>query len=164
MAGILNPVRNRIYEYFLQEAREAASYPELSSVPHETLSAGGRLAFAAEEGARPGDSDLWLRIVLRHLTRTQESLGAPGRRRYRTDAMIISQAFVPLRANLGPVPVADRLADEFKTLWTGRSLYAREAGTRIRIITYASVPRELPPDGPWLPVTVETRFSYDERA
>lgn len=159
-------VRSSVYRHFLAEA---PAQPVLAAVNLAPLAAGGRLSFSAEEAPRPDDSSFWLRVVVRHTSREQESLGAPGNRVFRSEAVVYSQGFVPLQNAGAPVPSADALLDAFKAIWSPGYILIEDAAVTPavsygRISVYATSVREDGPEGPWLPITAETPISYDERA
>lgn len=162
----ISAVRSSIYAHFLSAAPAQAVLATVNLAP---LAAGGRLSFSAEEAPRPDDSSFWLRVVVRHTSREQESLGAPGNRVFRSEAIVYSQAFVPLQSVGGPVPSVDALLDAFKAIWAPGYIDIEDTSVTPtvsygRISVYAASVREDPPEGPWLAATSETPISYDERA
>ena len=47
----------------------------------------------------PPPDEPWVRLAVRHLSRTQESLGKKGNRKFRVEALVMIQVFVPTEKN-----------------------------------------------------------------
>ena len=155
----IDDARDAVYLRFITEAAEHDAFDGIS-LARLSASPPGRLSLGAEEGPSPEDTAIWLRLVLRHTGRVQDTMGPVGGRRFRNDASIFAVCFVPLREPGGPAPRGDQIIEAFKAIFSSRHIMT-PAGERIT--TYASVPLEQAPDGPWLPITVQTPMSYDER-
>lgn len=151
----IGEARNIVYRHFLAEAPNHPVF-DLGANGLDPLATGGRLALAAEEAPEPDDTAMWLRLVIRQTGREQETLGPPGRRRFRNHAFIRLSAFVPIRTPAGPYSVADPAMAAAVAIFSGKRLDG--------VTTYTSAPIEETIDGPWLPVAVETPMSYDELA
>ena len=153
----IGDVRDAVYDHFIRAAKllemDANSvFYDFDTDPPPA----GRLILGGEVAERPDDIEgkLWVRLVMRHTGREALTL---ANTLFRNEATIFATAFIPLKGvEDGPVKTGDRVMEALETIFDS----TRINGT---ITTYASIPRESAPDDPWLPVTVETPMSYDER-
>ena len=51
------------------------------------------------EESNPPRRQPWVRLAVRHLSRSQESLGKKGNRKFRVEALVMIQVFVPTEGN-----------------------------------------------------------------
>ena len=89
----------------LNEAKEAI-YLRFTS--NFTGVAADRIALDNEEFNTPTSGD-WVRLVIRNISRTQNTLGKPGNRRFRSKALVLVQVYTEV--NTG-VKQSDALAKE----------------------------------------------------
>lgn len=130
-----NQARERVYSQFL------AGWGVLSPVTFDNE------AYTPPSGAR------WVRLVMRHTVGLQETLGAPGLRRFERRGNVIVQCFVPLNAG---VAAADELATAARTVFEGKTL-----GTEA-VHFFGVSTREIGNDGAWYQINVEASFLYHE--
>ena len=95
----------------------------------------------------------WVRLSVRHTASTQDTLGAPGNRRFERIGSAFVQIFVP--TDQGTLR-ADELATIAREAFEGKSL----TGTTIRFLDV--IVREAGVDGQFYAVVVEATFEYDE--
>ena len=156
----LNEVRSIVYTHFRDTVATLQSGDDYDGVwvgfNTNLLSLGGQLVQGAEKGPQPNDKP-WVRLVVRHNERIQETLGKPGTRRFRNEATIFCSIFVPLDNDGGPQFPVDKFAEALIDIWDSKRLTGS-------VQTYASFPRDLAPETAYLEIMVETDMSYDERA
>lgn len=112
--------------------------------------AADRIAFDNEDIKSPKDEP-WVRLVVRHLGRDQNTLGRAGNRRFRASALVLIQVYTV--AGTG-TKQSDELAKEAADIFEGVSF----SGLDFRSATA----RETGPDGKWYQQVVEAPFDYDE--
>lgn len=95
--------------------------------------------------------DTWVRVSVRHLTSTQDTLGVPTARRWRRRALAFVQIFTPVNAGAGG---ADDYAETVRSTFEGTSFSGLDCE--------ATLIREGRPDGRWWLTLAETPFSYYE--
>lgn len=137
-SSTLNEVRAAIYQRFLNE------WANLT--PH---------VFDNEQFAGNLDpkGESWVRLSVRNLNSTQETLGKAGGRKYERKAMAFLQIFVPPNTS---TKEADQIMQAGMDLFEGRSI----PGTSINFNDV--VPRELGniEDGRWWGSTITANFAY----
>lgn len=106
-----------------------------------------------ETAFRPPSSGSYVRLATRHYGAHQETLGAPGNRKfYRSGAL-----FVDVFADHGKAPGSGlKLADAIRNIFEGVAI----PGTTVYFKDV--IVRELGPEGRWYRVQVEVRFYYEE--
>lgn len=126
-----------IYEEFL------GSY---TAIPAARITAEG-------EDFDPPSGVAWGRFSVRHRTRSQETLGGIGRRKFSSSGAAFFQIFTPLNSGRAS---ADSLAESARDVLEGISL----SGNDIRF--YGCDVREMPEEDGWYAVIVEASFEYTE--
>ena len=96
----------------------------------------------------------WLRVVMRHQLRRQDSIGS---RRQEVRGNVVGQLFTEISAALS---APAELSDRFARLFTGRRLPLQEVTVNESIIFTTPVIREGGTDGRWLITLVEAPFIY----
>ena len=99
----------------------------------------------------PPSAGAWARLVVRHATRGQESLGGVGFRKFESVGTAIIQCFAPLETG---VDQADTLAQVAMGIFEGKTL------TGVRFT--AAAPIEIGPGKDWYQINVEAFFTYTE--
>lgn len=94
----------------------------------------------------------WVRLTIRHLASTQDSLGPSGARRFARRAQVIAQIFTP--PDIG-IEVPLDLASRARAVFEGASFDG--------VDVYDVNIRELGTDGRWHQVNVEAAFTYHEQ-
>jgi len=115
------------------------------------------IALDNEAFEAPTDGSSWIRLVVRNTASEQETLGAPGQRKFERRAVVFAQIFVPVDVGANnPVAAisADGLAATVRNLFEGVSF----GGCNF----YGSLIREGRADGRWWLVVVEAPFTYYE--
>lgn len=107
------------------------------------------------EAFTPPASGPWVRVSVRALAHSQETLGAEGQRRYRQVASANVEVFVPI--NTGTRQLGE-LCQSARSAFLGRSL-----GDTVKFYDGADV-QERGPDGKWISALVTARFEYEEVA
>lgn len=108
------------------------------------------------ENFRPSAQNVsWARVSVRHRTSRQDSLGAPGGRKFMRFGAVMVQLFVPVDA--GSAPLATLMQTAVSAL-EGVVL----SGVGYRVWLAAALARELGQDGIWNAALVEVPFSYEE--
>lgn len=105
------------------------------------------------EAFQPPTGETWARLVVRHRTRGQETLGPTGTRKFESTGSIFVQCFAPLDKGVSD---ADNLAAAARAVFEGKVLLPEH------IRCYGAVVREIGQDGAWYQVNVEAFFTYDE--
>lgn len=131
----INEARNAAYERFVSNFTGVTS---------------DRITLENEVFEKPTTGS-WLRMVVRELSRLQDTLGKSGNRRFRTTAMTVVQVYT--QPDIG-VQLADVLAKEAADLFEGVSF----SGLDFR----SAVIRETGISGKWNQYIVESEFQYDE--
>lgn len=126
-----------------------------------TTAWGSTSAYAFDSESSPGPtagttSGLFVRLVVRHNSRQQETLGGIGNRLFESGGSVIAQCFAPLDAG---VSAADSLAQAVRAIFEGKTL--QPAGASIRFTS--SVVREIGPTRDSYQINVESLFTYTER-
>lgn len=107
--------------------------------------------FFDNEVATP-DAAGWLRLVVRHRSGEQETLGPIGSRKFERVGSVIVQVFTPLDEGTS---VSDTLVDLVREVFEGKTL----SGIRFAGVTT----REIGPTvDKWYQVNVDAPFNYDE--
>ena len=109
-----------------------------------------RIAFDNAEFDEPADGE-WVRLVVRHHSRLQDTLGRPDNRRFRSSGSVLAQVFTEAGSRMRE---ADRIAKAIEDIFDSASFSGLDF--------QASVSRESGPDGKWNMVIVEIPFEYDE--
>ena len=136
MSTTLTQAREAIYERF------AAAWG--STTP---------IAFDNEAFTPPEDAP-WVRLVVRHTTREQETLGGLGQRNFMSRGQCFVQCFV--QPDQG-TEAADALAQQARTIFEGTSF-----ATDVRFTSVAVTEIGPDPQG-WFQVNAVGVFQYDER-
>lgn len=110
----------------------------------------GRVGLDNEEFNTPDSGD-WVRLVVRSLSRKQNTLGKVGNRKFRAKALVLVQVFT--EANTG-VKQSDTLATEAANIFDGKSFSGLDF--------WSALVREVGPDKKWYQTMVEVEFDYDE--
>ena len=161
----LNEVRGIVAKYFIDQFPDPedadadptpfqGTHPIFEPFDTRLLDNGGQLSLGVEEGPRPSDRP-WVRLIVRHNERVQETLGRPGHRVFRNEATIYCAIFVPLTAEGGPQYDVDKFAEALTDMWDSTRLPSA-------VQTYASFARDQAPEESYLQITVETPISYEE--
>ena len=93
----------------------------------------------------------WVRLVVRNITGTQETLGRKTNRRYNRQGLIIGSVYTP--SNQGTAE-ADDLATQFRSIFEGEKfsgVYVNNANLR-----------EVGNDGEWFQINIDIFFFYEE--
>ncbi len=106
--------------------------------------------FDNEELEEP-TNDPWVRVVVRSLSRRQETKGRTGNRRFRSSALVFVQVYT--RTNIG-VKQGDELAVQAMGIFEATSFDGLDFND--------GAVRESGPDGKWYQHLVEIAFDYDE--
>ena len=99
----------------------------------------------------PPSGGAWVRLAVRHTGRSQETLGAKGKRRFRSFGFVFVQVFTEVDSNMKD---ADRIAKAIADIF--------DAVTFDGLAFQAASSREGDVDGKWNTVIVEAPFSYDD--
>lgn len=126
--------RRDIYNYFLNQWG-ATTPVDLENEPFEVPDV--------------NTTDAWVRMVVRHTSSAQESLGRIGNRRYRRLGNVITQVFT---RSGGGLLLADTRAQQVRDVFEG---------VRTGEISFFDVQiSEGPTDGVWLMMIVQAAFDY----
>lgn len=129
------------------EAREAIYLrftTDFTSIPNS------RIVFENED--EPEDvGDSWVRLSMRGISRSQDTLGRVANRRFRSSASVFVQVYTD--TNTG-IQLSDTLAKEAADIFEGVSF----SGLDFRAVTI----QETGVDGKWNQMLVEAPFDYDE--
>jgi len=98
-----------------------------------------------------GNPRPWVRFSIRPGAAQQQSLGAPGSRRFRQTGVVICQIFVPTGQGDGS---AHEIADDIAASLRG----VTDSGVRLRATT---PPQFVGPDGAWWQANSTTEFEFD---
>lgn len=112
--------------------------------------ASDNIVFDNEDIKEPGDAP-WVRLVVRHLGRAQNTLGKEGNRRFRAAALVFVQVYTLAGSGTSQ---SDALVKEASDIFEGTGFSGLSFGS--------AVPRETGPDGRWYQQLVEIPFDYDE--
>lgn len=104
-----------------------------------------------DEKFSENSTDPWIRLSVLDQTRSQETLGKIGNRKYRPGAQVFVQVFT--KTNIG-VKTGDTLAKEALDLFEGLSFSALDFNNGIA--------RRSGADGKWYQHVVEIDFDYEE--
>jgi len=105
------------------------------------------------EGFSPSEEDPWVRLAVRHTASKQETLGAPGDRKFARFGAAFVQVFTPVDGGTAP---SDTLIEDARAVFEGN----RINGTTIRFNDV--IVREEGRDESWCQTVVEAQFEYDE--
>lgn len=105
------------------------------------------------EAYDPPVGSSWVRLVVRHDDRQQESLGGTGRRKFESGGSVIAQCFAPLDSGAAS---ADTVAQTVRGIFEGKTLTPE--GIRFT----SAVVREIGPTEDWYQINVEAFFTYTE--
>lgn len=105
------------------------------------------------EEFNPPTNAVWARLVVRHDTRDQVSLGGLGARKFDSGGSVIVQCFAPLDKGAA---LADTLATVAVGIFEGKTLTPE--GIRFT----AAIVREIGPTEDWYQINVEAFFTYTE--
>ena len=130
-----NEARRDIYKRFLD------NFTELSR---------DRIALENEKFKEPAGGK-WVRFVVRHSGRLQNTLGRPSNRRFRSFGSLLAQVFTEAGSRMME---ADRIAKAIVDIFDNESFS--------NLDFQAAVSREGGPDGKWNMIVVEIPFEYDE--
>ncbi len=108
------------------------------------------IAFDNEEFEEPVASD-WVRLTVRSVDRSQDTLGGIGNRRFRSEALVLVQVYTQF--NTG-VKQSDALAKAAADVFDAVSFSGLDF--------QAATTRETGPDGKWYQSVAEAPFSFDE--
>lgn len=114
-------------------------------------SAGGAPLDRDNEKFDPPVGAPWGRMVVRHQTRAQETLGGVGSRKFQSDGLAIVQCFGPLNEGAS---AADALAKVV--------MDALEGGTFTGVRFNSATPTEVGPTDDWYQINVSAAFNYTE--
>lgn len=131
----LNFARDAVYERFLANFTGVAA---------------SRIAFENEDFDEPETGD-WVRLSVKHMPRTQDTLGGLGNRKFLSHAVVFVQVYTG--TNTG-VKQGDTLATEARDIF--------EAVSFSGLDFLAGDVREVGPDGRWFIHLAEVPFSYEE--
>ena len=106
--------------------------------------------FDNEKFDHPPDG-VWLRLVVRHVARVQETLGSEGNRKFQSIGSVIMQCFGPLDKGVAPV---DTLAEVAQGIFEGKTLLPEN------IHFVASSITEIGPTDDDYQINVESFFTY----
>lgn len=134
MSTTLNPAREAIYQAF--STAWGATTP---------------VAFDNEKFDPPSNAP-WVRLVVRHLVRQQNSMGGVGSRRWRSNGLVFVQVFVPLNTGIRS---SDSLAQTVRTTLEGIQLSGP-------VWFNDALVREVGESDGWFQTNVEAEFVYDE--
>ena len=114
-----------------------------------------RIALDNEDFKAPENGD-WVRFVVRHNGRAQDTLGCPANRRFRSAGIVFVQVFTEAASSttMGGTEKADELCKEIADIFDAVSFDGLDF--------QAAVCRESGPDGRWYIHIVEAPFEYDE--
>ena len=102
--AIPNEARKAIYLRFLARIKNV----DISCIPNViTVLDRDRITFDNEKFDEPTNGE-WVRLVVRHTGRSQETLGAIGNRRFRSFGLVFVQVFTEVGARMA---VADCIAE-----------------------------------------------------
>ena len=119
------------------------------------------------EGSKPPEDRPWIRLAVRHLSRNQESLGKKGSRKFRVEALVMIQVFVPTEEN---TMEGDAIAWAVAELYDAENIIAydqyREKSSQVAImngnIAFQSAScSETGVEGKLWGLLVEIPFSYE---
>lgn len=133
----INEARGRIYQDF---------------VTGWTATPAGNVTLDNESFSPPA-GQAWVRLVVRHLGRDQESLGGVGSRKFESRGSAIVQCFAPLDSGCAG---ADALAQDAQGILEGKTLLPE--GIRFT----SAEPREIGPTEDWYQFNVEATFTYTQ--
>lgn len=105
------------------------------------------------ETFEPTEGTPYVRLAVRHIGRSQRTLGRPGNRKYGSLGAVFVQVFVPINSG---VKDADTLAKAAQDIFEGVTLAAVEVSFLDVIV------RETGPDGKWFGMVVQADFDYEE--
>lgn len=103
------------------------------------------------EDFTPTSGISYVRMVVRHDDRKQETLGVVGNRKFETDGRVVIQIFTPTDKGAG---IADPIVEKVRSIFEGKTIDS--------IRYYEVNSRELSPDGKWNMVVAEVAFVYNE--
>lgn len=104
------------------------------------------------EDFTPPEDTPWVRLVVRHTSSNQVSLGSSGNRKFDRDGLVFVQVFTPLDQGSA---VADALVEKVLEIFEGKT---------IDLIRFTDVtPREVGPMDGWYQVNVDAAFIWTER-
>lgn len=134
----------------LNEAREAIYLVFLTAWGSTSA-----LEFDNEASTGPSGAN-FVRLVVRHNTRQQETLGGIGNRLFESGGSVIVQCFAPLDAGARG---ADALAEAVRAIFEGKTLQPSGASLRFT----SAVVREIGPTKDSYQTNVEALFTYTQR-
>lgn len=106
------------------------------------------------EKYNPPTDDNWVRVAIRHTSRSQESLGSVGRRKFESVGSVFVQCFSPLDSGSGS---ADTMAAAAQNVFEGKLI-----GTTERLRFTSAAITEVGPTDDWYQINVEAFFTYTE--
>lgn len=109
--------------------------------------------FDNEDGFNPPTEDDWVRLVVRHSGRAQESLGGIGHRKFESVGSVIVQCFAPLDTG---AKGADTLATAVRAIFEGKTLSPEQIRFTSAVVT------EIGATDAWYQTNVEAFFTYTE--
>jgi hypothetical protein len=95
--------------------------------------------------------DEWVRVIVRHTSGGQDSLGAVGNRRYERRGLVLIQLYAAVNRGLLRL---DELANTALGLFEGKTID--------QVFFYDARPQEAPKEGQWARLNVIVEFTYDE--
>jgi hypothetical protein len=131
----LNTARGAIYTKFITDWGATSSF---------TLD---------NESYDPPANTEWVRVVVRHTDRVQESLGGVGSRKFESGGSVFIQCFAPLDTGAA---TADSLAQTARSIFEGITLTPE--GIRFTAATIT----EIGPTEDWYQINVEATFTYTQ--
>ena len=129
----LNEAREAVYSRFTTEWGSSSAF-----------------TFENESFDEPADSP-WVRVSVRSLSRSQETMGRVGNRKFRPTALVFVQVYT--RTNTG-VEQGDTLAVQAKDIFEAISFSGLDFNN--------GLVRETGPDGKWYQHVAEIKFDYEE--
>jgi len=105
------------------------------------------------ETFEPPETGSWVRVAVRHLFSSQETLGKPGNRKFRRPGSLIIQLFTATETGMESI---DTLSEKVRSIFEGITLVPEAIHLGTTTI------RESGTDGKWNQSTAETPFDYDE--
>ena len=117
-----------------------------------------RLTLDNEKFKEP-ESGEWVRLVVRHSVREQETLGSAGNRRFQSDASLVAQVFTD-QSFAAPERPEDRLVRSDELAQEIADLFGSTSFDGLSF--QAASAREAGQDGKWFLNVVEVPFTYED--
>jgi hypothetical protein len=136
----LNQARAAVYKRFLDEWADG----------DEPLT-----SFCFDNEVLDGENLTWARCSVRSMQNTQETLGAPGNRKFKRRALARVEVYTEPGSGLR---AADELIQVAVAMFEGRSLL----GTAVKLYEVSSAEVGLVDDGRWFLSTAQAYFDYEQ--